>query len=103
MGDITDLKIFIASIVKPILREAIAESLKEYLPPPKPEPEDKRFVGRKKAAEKLGICLAKLDQLAKAGDLQRYRNGGIVRFLESDIDAFLTTFQKGKRKLPIPI
>ena len=83
--------------------ESLLLDLKHKVPPPKPEPEDKRFINRKQAAKKLGVCLAKLDQLSKAGDLKRYRNGGIVRFLESDIDTFLTTFQKGKRKLPIPV
>ena len=94
---------FLNQYIKPILVEVIDNKFKEYIPPPQPEPEDKRFISRKQAAKKLGICLAKLDQLAKAGDLKRYRNGGIVRFLETDIDTFLTTFQKGKRNLPIPI
>ena len=86
-----------------LIIDSVNVCLKHHIPPPKPEADDKRFISRTQAAKKLGICLAKLDQLAKAGDMQRYRNGGIVRFLESDIDTFLTTFQKGKRKLPIPV
>lgn len=84
-----------------LIIDSVNVCLKRHIPPPQPEPEDKRFISRKQAAKKLGICLAKLDQLAKAGDLKRYRHGGIVRYLEADIDTFLTTFQKGRRRLPI--
>ena len=85
--------------IKNIVEQAVRKALAEHIPPT-PTPEDKRFISRKEAAKKLGVCLATLDTLAKEGDLTRYRHGGIVRYLEKDVSEFLTVFQKGKRKLP---
>ena len=97
MNDITDLRVIFASIITPIIKQAVFESLNERLPAPKPEHDDERFITRQDAAKLLGVGLVTLDKMAKFGALKKYRNGSIVRFKKSEVLDTYKTFEKRKR------
>jgi len=72
-------------IIQNAVRSVISEN-----PPTAVTPDDgKQLLTRREAAAIAGVCLATLDNKVKAGVLQKYRTGGIVRFRKSEvIEAF---------------
>jgi len=75
----------IRNIVEQAVRKVIAETQSSTVP----SDDGKLLLSRKEAADLAGVCLATLDNKVKAGVLQKYRTGGIVRFKKSEvIEAF---------------
>ncbi len=68
------------------LRKMIREEIQEHL---KPRPE-KKFIPKKKAAQRLGKTVQTLDAWHKAGILRKKYIGGRVFYLESDIEKIET-------------
>ena len=97
MSDITDLIIFIASIIKPIIVEAIDERLREHLPQKPENEDDERFLTRRNAAYLLGVNTVTLDKMCKEGKLNKHRHGTLVRLKKSEVMNFLQTYEKRKR------
>lgn len=64
MNDITDLAIFIDSIIRPIIKEAVLESIKEISIAPKPEHAADRFITRHDAAKLLGVGMTSIDNIS---------------------------------------
>lgn len=91
------LGLFLREHIKPIILEAIEEKLRQHLPPPKPQADDESFLTRSEAAKVLGVGLCTLDKLTKYGNLQKYRNGSIVRLKKSEVLEAFKTYEKRKR------
>jgi excisionase family DNA binding protein len=89
--------LFLREIIKPIIEEAIDKKLRQHLPPPKPEHNDESFLTRSEAAKVLGVGLCTLDKLTKYGNLQKYRNGSIVRLKKSEVLEAFKSYEKRKR------
>lgn len=74
----------IRNIVEQAVRKAIAEN-----PQPSPTPDSNLLLTRKEAAKLARVCITTIDNKVKAGVLNKYRTGGVVRFRHQEVlDAF---------------
>lgn len=73
-----------AEELESIIENTISKLIEITPPPVKDEP-GPEFVTKAKAAEILDCSTAILDQMSREKKLKKYRFGGAVRFLKSDI------------------
>jgi len=89
----------IRNIVEQAVRKVIAETQSSTVT----TDDGKQLLTRKEAANLAGVCLATLDNKVKAGVLQKYRTGGIVRFRKSEvIEAFSQSLFTQVQAAPAP-
>ncbi len=82
--------------LKEIMRAVIVEERASAQP--KPQQKD-GYITRHETGAKCHLCVQSVDKLAKEGILVKYRIGGRVLFLESEVDAAMKQVVMRRRKL----
>jgi hypothetical protein len=98
MTEIADFKLFITSILRPIINEAIDERIKPFLPKNDPYNHLPELLTRKQVCEIFSITFMTLDAWVRQGRLNKYRANNMIRFKKSEVLKSLDSCQKYQRE-----